>query len=84
MRRSVGLTLLTVITVEILPRLQPGNDSYWESWLRIIQCMEALYGEGARADIRQKLRDLRSTSETGLGGEMYKQEYDRLVIKYGA
>ena len=69
----------------ILPRLQPGNDSYWESWLRIIQCIEALKGESAaRDEIRQKLRDLRSTSETGLGGEMYKQEYDKLVIKYGA
>jgi len=67
----------------ILPRLTPGNEGYWESWLRIIQCMEAIKGDVARDEIKQKLRDLRSSSPD-LGGSLYKQDYDRLVVKYGA
>ena len=67
----------------ILPRLTPGNDSYWESWLRIIQCIEFVKGPAASEEIKQKLKDLQSSS-SDLGGEMYKQEYNRLVLKYGA
>ena len=66
----------------ILPRMTPGGDAYWETWLRIIECKEALKGSAAADEIKKTLQDLKG-STAHLGGDTYKEDFDRLLLKYG-
>lgn len=63
----------------ILPKVTQGVDSYWECWLRILQSMDAI--GGSEAEIKRTLTNLRG-STSNLGGPLYKEDFEKLVLKY--
>jgi tetratricopeptide (TPR) repeat protein len=67
----------------ILARLAPGSEAFWESWLRIVESMEAQKGNGASAEIKTRLGDLKAVYGTKFGGEKCREEFLRLARKYG-
>jgi hypothetical protein len=66
----------------ILERLAPGSEAFWESWLRIIQCMEA-QSLNPSADIKTRLGDLKGVYGTKFGGERFRDDFAKLAAKYG-
>ena len=66
----------------ILERLAPGSEAFWESWLRIIQSMEAQSGS-ATADIKTRLGDLQAVYGAKFGGEHFRDDFAKLAAKYG-
>jgi hypothetical protein len=68
----------------IQPQITPGVDTYWECWLRIIQCVIAINGDGAAPEIKKKLSDLHELFGDKMGGEAYHEEFAKLMAKYGA
>jgi hypothetical protein len=66
----------------IQPRITPGVDSYWECWLRMMQCAEAINGEAAAPEIRKKLGDLQVLFGSKLGGEAFKADFEAMLKKY--
>jgi len=67
----------------ILVKLNVGSESYWECYLRIIQCIEKTGGPTAAASIKKTLGDLKAVHGTKVGGTKYKEAFDKLIIKYG-
>ena len=66
----------------ILQKLSPGSESYWESWLRIIQSMEARNASGSTAEIKKALGDLKGVYGSKFGGELFKKDFAALAAKY--
>ncbi len=66
---------------KILPQLLDGSDSYWEVYLRMIQCNEGLATPDAKSEIVRTLKDLKASSGD-LGGANFKADYADLVRKY--
>jgi hypothetical protein len=67
----------------ILARLAPGAESFWESWLRILQSMDAQNSAGSTTEIKSRLGDLKGVYGSKFGGERFKNEFARLALKYG-
>ena len=66
----------------ILARLSPGSEAFWESWLRIIQSMEAQSVNPA-AEIKAHLGDLKVIYGTKYGGDRFHDDFAKLAAKYG-
>ena len=66
----------------ILPKVNNGSESYWESWLRILESKEALAGGDATETIRKRLNDLHAAFGASLGGETFKDEFTAFAKKY--
>ncbi|HVX86534.1 MAG TPA: hypothetical protein VH253_17260 [Phycisphaerae bacterium] len=67
----------------IQPQITPGVDTYWECWLRIIQCVIAINGDAAAPEIKKHLSDLHELFGDKLGGDAYHEEFAKLVERYG-
>lgn len=67
--------------MRIIPKLPIGSEAYWESFLRVIQCREAL--GMPNDDVKSRLKDLKITDPSNFGGKVFKKEYDALAAKYG-
>lgn len=67
--------------MRILPKLPAGTDSYWEAYLRIIQCREAQ--NKSSDEIKDRLRDLKTGDTANFGGKAFKKEFQALASKYG-
>ncbi len=64
----------------LLKKLESGKESYWECWLRIIQCWEA---EGrSPEEIKTRLHDLKVGYGDAIGGTRYGAEFKALLVKY--
>jgi hypothetical protein len=66
----------------ILPQVSNGGQSFWECWLRILQCKEALGGGDSTSIIAKRLNDLRAGFGDNIGGTWYKPDFDALLKRY--
>jgi hypothetical protein len=67
----------------ILKRLTPGSEAFWESWLRIIQSMEAQSADSG-PEIKSRLGDLRAVYGAKFGGQHWQADFAALAAKYDA
>lgn len=66
----------------ILGKLSAGSETFWESWLRVVQSMEAQAGANARQEIKSRLGDLKAVYGVKFGGEKLGGEFRKLAEKY--
>jgi hypothetical protein len=67
---------------KILPKLSPGSDSYWEAYLRILQCNEYIGTPAAKTEVHKTLQDLSASYGDAVGGTAYKDDYIAMLKKY--
>ena len=66
----------------ILARMTPGAEGFWESWLRILQSIEA-QNAAAAPEIKARLGDLKAVYGAQFGGTHFKDDFARLAGRYG-
>jgi len=68
---------------KLLPKLTLGGESYWEAYLRIVQCNTHIGSAEAIAANKKTLGDLKASYSGTAGGTTYKADYEELFKKYG-